>query len=127
MPKWYSFYELNIFMRILRVILGMWLVFSRNIIPYSFDILFDIDIEDMLFFPILNLSILIFFSFSFILKFILRFIFIKQLIKNSPFSLKNCLFVGLKQICGSIIITGGLGLGTNIVDNTLERHGYIPP
>jgi len=32
----------------------------------------------------------------------------------------------IKSICASVFLTGGLGVGANIVDVTLERNGYVP-
>lgn len=127
MPKWYEFYEYNIFMRIFRVLIGLWLIFSRTIIPVFLELKFNIEVEKFIFFDILNLLILCFFFIFYSLKFILRFIYIKELVRNNPFSLKNCIIAGIKQLCYPLLITGGLGLGTNIIDVTSERHGYIPP
>lgn len=107
--------------------MGVWIIFSRSLIPTFFEVNFNIDLENNLLFSILNLIILIFFFLIVSLKFGLRFIFLKKLVKNSPFNVTNCVFWGLKQLCYPIIVTGALGFGTNIVDNTSERYGYIPP
>lgn len=127
MPSWYAYYELSIVMRIIRVIMGIFLVFSRNIIPYFFEVYFNIEIENSIMYSGLLLFILVIFLFFFSLKFILRFIYGKELVRNSPFNIKNCVIVGMKQLCYPLIVSGFLGLGSNIIDSTSERYGYVPP
>src|SRR4051794_28384752 len=76
MPNWYSVYEFNIYMRSLRVLMGLWLLFYPRIIKSFFELNLDINLDDFIFFTFLNLLILFNFIFFFTLKFILRFIFI---------------------------------------------------
>lgn len=90
MPTWYAYYEYNILIKIIRIFLGLWLLFSTRILPTYLEL--HIQIEDNLVFILFYLIIMFFFICIVSLKFVLRFVYMNQLLRNSPFSVKNCIF-----------------------------------
>jgi len=72
MPKWYAFYESNILMCILRILMCCWLIFSK-LIKMVFEAKLNIDLDAYILTDLITLFIIFIFLFVATLKFFLSF------------------------------------------------------
>lgn len=133
MPPWYEFIFYNKYMYRLRFVAGYWLVLQgdsyqeilRSIIQDKLHIE-NYSIVKQIFFFITFLAIF-YLLFIIITNIILRFVFRKELMYNSPFNVKKGLNWTLNQT-GAIVAGVGLflGVGSTSLDNNLKEMGYKP-
>jgi hypothetical protein len=136
MPTFYQVYEKAFWMRVLRVIMGVWLVIYYNkhlqeMIKINIEQFFDIEIisYNSILFENINtffifsfFVILLFFTF---LKFILSIMYFRDLISDKKIRLK-LLLLWLLSICSRlffIIVIVLLIIGE--IDYSLSIHGYV--
>jgi len=131
MPLWYSFIELSWFMRILRVIMGLWLIFYVNKhVQEILNIMFSIPTEKIvnnILAEIFTYFVIIFFFCFTAIKFYLGIRYFSSLTRNSPITFASCAQWGFRRLCNLGFLAGLTGFGGTLIDLTAEKRGYVEP
>ena len=135
LPRWYVIYQYNFYFRLFRLIAvmliasawhGSLIIKIINSLNLNF-LIKNISTETFLsVYGVLFFFCLIFLFLHCVFNMIIRILYFKKIVKNSPISIAQCISTGLR-ICryGSYGIA--LFIGIPGIDYAFERNGHIPP
>ena len=126
MPGWYAKYQYGLLSRILRVSALLITASPWYIFIISKYIKFNaINIENYLaIYSVIYVFGIIFLFLHCFLNVIIRIIFFKKIVQNSPIA--QCVTTGLR-VCRYTAYGVGLLIGVPGIDYAFERNGHIPP
>jgi len=138
LPAGYSRYQYGFFYRCVRlaailIICSTWYhiwiikIITNLCNKYDIKILFTISIDKYLsFYGFLVMLCIGFLFLHCLFNVLIRIIFFKHIVKNSPISVTQCISTGFK-ICRYSAGFTGILLGVPGIDYVFERNGQIPP
>lgn len=104
MPNWYKLYETHWVFILLRGLGFIWFLISRYILPVFLSLYCELNSNIYVYRDIADLSVLVVFFFFLTLRFILRFIYIKELLYKNPYNRRHTTFVIILQLSYPLIL-----------------------